>query len=54
MPYESEYLSGLTHRLEMEGREHLTVSGVENGSAVAQGVLHIVGHHDDGDALFTI
>ena len=30
MSYETEYLSGLTHRLEMEGREHLTVSGVED------------------------
>lgn len=30
MPYESEYLSGLPHHLEMEGREHLTVSGVED------------------------
>ncbi|MBQ0037552.1 MAG: YabP/YqfC family sporulation protein [Clostridiales bacterium] len=30
MPYESEHLSGLSHRLEMEGREHLTVTGVED------------------------
>ena len=30
MPYESDRLSGLSHRLEMEGREHLTVSGVED------------------------
>jgi sporulation protein YabP len=30
MPYENNHLSGLSHRLEMEGREHLTVSGVED------------------------
>jgi sporulation protein YabP len=30
MPYESNQLSALSHRLEMEGREHLTVSGVED------------------------
>ena len=30
MPYEVSNLSPLHHRVEMDGREHLTVSGVED------------------------
>ena len=29
----------------------LPLAGVEDKVCIAQGVFHVVGHHDDGDAL---